>query len=144
MERMAWAGKWDNRWLTHRVPTKAQLEAGVLAHRHDGAPLEATELEEHRRHAAHLYLKGSLHSDDRFLMQVRLSLTERSYATAGSDRRCGTAIPPISRRTWPRCWLSSRSPTTTSWKTQKAKTPAMKLALAKGVVALKDILCFSR
>jgi len=146
MDRMALVGKWDDRWLTHPVPTKAEPDKRVCWLTDiDGAPVELSELEEHRRHAARLYLKGSLHAVDRFFMQVRrrLSLAERPYATASSDRRMWHGYSAYQPQNLAKVLTIFKVAYNYCLEDSQGKTPAMKLGLAKGVVALEDILYFS-
>ncbi len=100
---------------------------------------------EHRRHAARLYLKGSLHAVDRFFMQVRrrLSLAERPYATASSDRRMWHGYSAYQPQNLAKVLTIFKVAYNYCLPDAKGKTPAMKLGLAKGVVALEDILYWS-
>lgn len=146
MDRMASVGKWDDRWLAHPVPSKAEPEKRVCWLTDiDEAPVEPSGLEEHRRHAARLYLKGSLHAVDRFFMQVRrrLSLAERPYATASSDRRMWHGYSAYQPQNLAKVLTIFKVAYNYCLPDAKGQTPAMKLGLAKGVVALEDILYFS-
>lgn len=146
MNRMAPVGKWDDRWLTHPVPSKAEPDKRVCWLTDiDEATAGPEALEEHRRHAAQLYLKGSLHAVDRFFMQVRrrLSLAERPYATASSDRRMWHGYSAYQPQNLAKVLTIFKVAYNYCLPDAKGKTPAMKLGLAKGVVALEDILYFS-
>lgn len=146
MDRMAPVGKWDDRWLTHPVPSKAEPDKRVCWLTDiDEAPAGPEALEEHRRHAAQLYLKGSLHAVDRFFMQVRrrLSLAERPYATASSDRRMWHGYSAYQPQNLAKVLTIFKVAYNYCLPDAKGKTPAMKLGLAKGLVALEDILYFS-
>lgn len=146
MDRMAPVGKWDDRWLTHPVPSKAEPDKRVCWLTDiDEAPVGPEALEEHRRHAAQLYLKGSLHAVDRFFMQVRrrLSLAERPYATASSDRRMWHGYSAYQPQNLAKVLTIFKVAYNYCLPDAKGKTPAMKLGLAKGVVALEDVLYFS-
>ena len=80
MDRMASVGKWDDRWLTHPVPTKAERDKRVCLLTDIDSPIDdSSEQKDQQRHAARLYLKGHFYAVDQFFMQVRrrLSLTER-------------------------------------------------------------------
>jgi hypothetical protein len=132
--------------MTDPVPTKAEPDKRVCWLTDiDGAPVEASELEEQRRHAAHLYLKGSLHAVDRFFMQVRrrLSLAERPYATASSDRRMWHGYSAYQPQNLAKVLTIFKVAYNYCLEDSQGKTPAMKLGLAKGGVALEDILYFS-
>lgn len=96
MDRMSTVGRWDDRWLVHPVPSKAEPDKRLCWLTDIGLPEDPEyvpgpdqEGNDELRHAARLYLKGSLHAVDRFFMQVRRSvrLAERSITTASSDRR---------------------------------------------------------
>jgi transposase-like protein len=146
MDRMAPVGKWDDRWLTHPVPSKAEPDKRVCWLTDiDETPAEPSALEEHRWHAAHLYIKGSLHAVDRFFMQERrrLSLAERPYATASSDRRMWHGYSAYQPQNLAKVLTIFKVAYNYCLPDVKGKTPAMKLGLAKGVVALEDILYFS-
>lgn len=147
MDRMSSVGKWDDRWLTHPVPTKAEPDKRVCWLTDIEAPVQDAEaLEDQRRHAARLYLKGSLHAVDRFFMQVRrrLSLAERPYATASSDRRMWHGYSAYQPQNLARVLTIFKVAYNYCLVDAQGKTPAMKLGLAKGVVALEDILYFSK
>ncbi len=146
MARMQEHGKWDDRWLTHPVASRAEPGKQVCWLT-DIDPVEdaGPKLDDQELHKARLYLKASLHAVDRFFMQVRrrLTLAERPYATASSDGRRWhgySAYQPknlamvlaIFRVAYNYCLVDS-----------KGKTPAMRLGLAKAPVALEDILYFA-
>lgn len=146
LDRIAPVGKWDDRWLTHPVPSRAEPEKRVCWLTDiDESPARPEALEEHRRHAARLYLKGSLHAVDRFFMQVRrrLSLAERPYATASSDRRMWHGYSAYQPQNLAKVLTIFKVAYNYCLSDAKGQTPAMKLGLAKGVVALEDILYFS-
>lgn len=146
LDRMAPVGKWDDRWLTHPVPSKAEPEKRVCWLTDiDEAPASPEAREEHRRHAARLYLKGSLHAVDRFFMQVRrrLSLAERPYATASSDRRMWHGYSAYQPQNLAKVLTIFKVAYNYCLPDAKGKTPAMKLGLARGIVALEDIIYFS-
>lgn len=146
MKRMQKHGKWDDRWLTHPVASRAEPGKQVCWLT-DIDPVEdaGPKLDDQELHKARLYLKASLHAVDRFFMQVRrrLTLAERPYSTASSDGRMWygySAYQPknlamvlaIFRVAYNYCLVDS-----------KGKTPAMRLGLAKAPVALEDILYFA-
>jgi transposase-like protein len=146
MSRMREHGKWDDRWLTHPVASPAEPGKQVCWLTDIDAPADdSLELQDQQLHKARLFLKASLHAVDRFFMQVRrrLTLAERPYATASSDRRMWhgySAYQPknlamvlaIFRVAYNYCLVDS-----------KGKTPAMRMGLAKAPIALEDILYFT-
>jgi len=146
MARMEKLGKWDDRWLTHPAPNMAEPDKRVCWLT-DIDPLEtdADERKEQMNHHARLYLRGSLHAVDRFFMRVRRSLTlaERPYATASSDRRMWHGYSAYQPRNLAKVLTIFKVAHNYCLKDSKGKTPAMKLGLAKGPVALEDILYFS-
>lgn len=108
MERAAAIGKWSDRWLTHPMPNNSEPEKAICCLTDTGR------YEEDLDHLANLYLKGSLHSIDRFFMQVRrrLSLVERPSAPQVRRVGLGTDIALTSRKTFKKCWISSGCITT--------------------------------
>lgn len=133
---MATLGKWQDRWLTHPLPDMSEPQKAVCY---------LTDYRDYDLdHLARLYHKASVHGIDRFFMQVRrrLSLLERPIATASRAGRswygCGTYNPAsvvklvaIFRVFYNYCAAG-----------KDGKTPAMRLGLAKGAVALEDIIHF--
>ena len=146
MGRTASIGKWEDRWVTHPVPSRAEPDKRVCWLTDiDVTPKQPDEREEQMRHAARLYLKASLHAVDRFFMQVRrrLSLAERPYATASSDRRMWHGYSAYQPQNFAKVLTIFKVAYNYCLPDAKGKTPAMQLGLAKGVVALEDILYFS-
>lgn len=139
MVRAAEVGKWSDRWLTHPVPNGSEPEKAICYLTDTGRYQKDLD------HLANLYLKGSLHSIDRFFMQVRrrLSLVERPISTPSQVGRTWygySAYQPeniqkmleIFRVYYNYCLVG------------KGKmTPAMRLGLAQAVVAPEDILYFT-
>jgi len=134
--QMAPLGKWQDKWMTHPFPNMSEPEKAVcyLTDYHDYD----------EDHLARLYNKASLHSIDTFFMQVRrrLSILERPISTASAANRTWhgySAYNPASivkmlgifRVFYNYCLVG-----------QDKKTPAMRLGLAKGKVALEDIIYY--
>lgn len=146
MERLEPIGEWDDRWLTHPVPSKAEPDKRVCWLTDiDPVAGNKEELKEQRMHAARLYLKGSLHAVDRFFMKTRRSLTfaERPYATASSDRRMWHGYSAYQPRNLALVLSIFKTAYNYCLADSKGQTPAMKLGLAKGLVALEDIVYFA-
>lgn len=134
MKRMATLGQWDDRWLTHPLPNKGEPDKRVCW---------LTDLGDYpEEQVARLYLKASLHSVDRFFMQARrrLSLAERGFPSASSDRRIWhgySAYKPqnlgkvleIFRVFYNYCSVG-----------QDKQTPATRMGLARGPVKLEEVL----
>ncbi len=153
MARMTAHGKWQDKWLRHPLPDMREPERQVCwltdlafnvpagSSAGDAAAAEEDEL----NHAANLYLKGSLHSVDKFFMQIRRGLTmaKRGVVTAASDGRWfgKSAYDPanleklveIFRVYYNYCEVG-----------EDKQTPAMRTGMAKGPVASEDILYFVR
>lgn len=145
MKRMASIGKWDDRWLVHPSPTMAEPGKGVCWLTDIDTPEAEPQLRENQlNHMARLYLKGSLHSVDRFFMRVRRSLTlaERPYATASSARRMWHGYSAYQPRNLAMVLHIFKVAYNFCLVSDKGVTPAMKLGLAKGPVALEDIVYF--
>lgn len=137
MRTMQAHGKWNDRWLTHPFPNMSEPEKAVCYLTDRGLT--------HEDHLAWMYYKASLHSIDRFFMQVRrrLSLLERAIGSASTARRMWygySAYNPevivkmlgVFRVYYNYC-LSGRD----------GETPAMRLGLAKAAIAVEDLLYFT-
>lgn len=133
---MATLGKWQDKWLTHPFPNMSEPERAAC-YLTDFGDYDAD-------HLSRLYNKASLHAIDCFFMQVRrrLSILERPIASASSGGRTWfgySAYNPamivkmlgIFRVFYNYCLAG-----------QDGKAPAMRLGLAKGKVALEDIIYF--
>ncbi len=133
---MALLGKWQDKWLIHPFPNMSEPERAAC-YLTDFGDYDAD-------HLARLYNKASLHAIDCFFMQVRrrLSILERPIASASNAGRTWygySAYNPamivkmlgIFRVFYNYCLAG-----------QDGKTPAMRLGLAKGKVALEDIIYF--
>lgn len=146
MARMAPMGRWDDRWLTHPVPSKAEPDKRLCWLTDIDAPAQdAAPREEQTLHAARLYLKGSLHAVDRFFMQVRRSvrLAERPIASATTERRTWHGYAAYQPKNLAMMLTIFKVAYNYCLTDSKGLTPAMKLGLAKGPVALEDVLYFS-
>lgn len=135
MARAAALGKWRDRWLRHPLPNAAEpLKAACYL-------TDFGDMDED--HLARLYLLASLHSIDRFFMQIRrrLSLLERPFSSASKKRRIWSGysayrpgniekVLNIFRVYYNYC-LAGR---------KDKKTPAMRLGLVDHVVTPAAIL----
>ena len=146
MGRMATVGKWDDRWLTHPVPSKAEPDKRLCWLTDIDEPeTDKDKRDDQLLHAARLYLKGSLHAVDRFFMQVRRSvrLAERPISSASSDGRTWHGYAAYQPQNLAMVLTIFKVAYNYCLTDAKGSTPAMKLGLAKGPVALEDIIYFS-
>ena len=112
-----------------------------------GLPKGETDTEEDvLRHAARLYLKGSLHAVDRFFMQVRrgVRLAERPISSATTQGRTWSGYAAYQPRNLAMVLSIYKTAYNYCLVDAKGLTPAMKLGLAKAPIALEDILYFER
>lgn len=95
-------------------------------------------------HAAALYLRASLHAVDRFFMRARrmLSLAERPIASASAAGRTWHGYSPYNPAHLARLLEIFRVHYNYCVKGQDGQTPAMRLGLARGPVAIEKILAF--
>ncbi len=145
MSRMATLGKWDDRWLAHPVASRAEPDKRVCwLTEVDPVEADQAKREDQKSHHARLYLHASLHAVDRFFMQVRrrLTLAERPYATASSDRRMWHGYSAYQPKNLALVLAVFRVAYNYCLPDSRGKTPAMKLGLAKAPIALEDVLYF--
>lgn len=130
-------GKWQDKWLTHPFPSMSEPEKAVcyLTDYGDYDP----------DHLARLYGKASLHGIDSFFMQVRrrLSILERPIATSSANYRTWYGYSAYNPATIVKLLGIFRVFYNYCIAGKDKKTPAMRLGLAKGKVALEDIVYFS-
>jgi transposase-like protein len=146
MERMEPVGRWDDRWLTHPVPNKAEPDKRLCWLTDIGLPrAEGEDEDNEKEHAARLYLRGSLHAVDRFFMQVRrgVRMAERPVSSANSDGRTWYGYSAYQPRNLAMVLSIYKTAYNYCLTDSKGKTPAMKLGLAKAPIPLEDVLYFS-
>lgn len=146
MGRMATIGRWDDRWLTHPVPSKAEPDKRLCWLTDIDEPeTDKDKRDDQLLHAARLYLKGSLHAVDRFFMQVRRSvrLAERPISSASSDGRTWHGYAAYQPQNLAMVLTIFKVAYNYCLPDAKGSTPAMKMGLAKGPVALEDIIYFA-
>lgn len=138
MERAAAIGKWSDRWLTHPMPNNSEPEKAICYLTETGRYAEDQE------HLANLYLKGSLHSIDRFFMQVRrrLSLVERPIGTPSKAGRTWYGYSAYQPENVQKMLEIFRVYYNYCLPGKDKLTPAMRIGLAQTVVAPEDILYF--
>lgn len=128
-------GPWDDIWIRHPFPSKAEPDKKVCW---------LTDLGDYDDdHAAALYLRASLHAVDRFFMQTRrmLSLAERPI-TSASTSRTWFGYSPYNPAHLQRSLEIYRVYYNYCVKGKDGKTPAMRLGLARGPVEVEKILAF--
>jgi hypothetical protein len=137
LRHMATIGKWSDRWLLHPFPSMSEPEKAIC-YLTDYSDYEAD-------HLANLYSKASLHSIDRFFMQLRrrISLFERPIATASAQGRAWFGYSPYNPEVAMKLLMIFRVFYNYVALGEDKKTPAMRLGLAKGKVSLEDIINFS-
>jgi transposase-like protein len=135
---MAPIGKWQDKWLTHPFPNMSEPEKAVC-YLTDYGDYGAD-------HLARLYNKTSLHGIDRFFMQVRrrLSILERPIGSASSGGRTWYGYSAYNPESIVKMLGIFRVFYNYCLAGQNGQTPAMRLGLAKGKVALEDIIYFQR
>lgn len=134
---MAAIGKWQDKWLMHPFPNMSEPER---------AACYLTDFEDYDiDHLARLYNKASLHSIDCFFMQVRrrLSILERPLSSANNAGRMWYGYSAYNPMMIVKMLSIFRVFYNYCIAGQDGKTPAMRLGLAKGKVALEDIIYFS-
>ncbi|MCX5734578.1 MAG: hypothetical protein NTW68_09665 [candidate division NC10 bacterium] len=136
MSTMAALGKWQDRWLTHPFPHMSEPRKAVCY---------LTDLGDYdEEHRAWLYNKASLHGIDRFFMQVRrrLSILERPITSASAFQRTWYGYSAYNPESVSRLLTIFRVYYNYCLAGKGEATPAMRLGLAKGKVALEDIIYF--
>lgn len=134
MRNMRAYGKWNDCWLTHPFPNMSEPEKAVCYLTDRG--------ETHEDHLAWMYYKASLHSIDRFFMQVRrrLSLLERAIGTASTARRMWYGYSAYNPEMIVKLLDIFRVYYNYCLAGQDERTPAMRLGLSKAVSTVEDIL----
>ncbi len=137
LHHMSSIGKWSDRWLLHPFPSMSEPEKAIcyLTDYGDYAPA----------HIAHLYSKASLHSIDRFFMQVRrmVSLFERPIVTSSAHGRSWFGYSPYNPEVAMKLLMIFRVYYNYVVAGEDKKTPAMRLGLAKAKIGYDEIINFS-
>lgn len=134
---MAPLGKWQDKWLTHPFPNMSEPERAAC-YLTDYGDYTTNDL-------AVLYKKASLHAIDNFFMQVRrrLSILERPIVSSSNAGRKWYGYSAYNPATIVKILGIFRVFYNYCLANQQGQTPAMRLGLAKGRVALEDIIYFS-
>ncbi|MGO9612923.1 MAG: transposase [Dissulfurispiraceae bacterium] len=136
MKEVMSLGKWNDKWLRHPFPNMSEPEKALCyltdIHGYD------------EDHKAWLYNKASLHSCDRFFMQIRrrLSLLERPIATSSSTGRKWHGYSAYNPAVIIKMLDIFRVFYNYIEIGKDKQTPALRLGLAKGRVSIEDILLY--
>lgn len=131
-------GKWKDSWCMHPIPNMSEPSKAMCW---------LTDLEGYDEdHRARLFLRVSLAGIDNFFQRVRRSLNplERPIQTASSHRRTWHGYSPYNPAMVGKLLDIYRTMVNYVEVGKDGQTPAMRLGLAKGVVAPEDILYFTR
>lgn len=137
LNNMKTIGKWNDRWLLLPFPKMSEPEKAIcyLTDYGDYAP----------DHLANLYSKASLHSIDRFFMQLRrrISLFERPIATSSAQGRSWFGYSPYNPEVAIKLLMIFRVFYNYMAVGEDKKTPAMRLGLAKNEISYEEIINFN-
>lgn len=129
-------GQWEDSWCLHPLPNMSEPSKAMCW---------LTNLEGYDEdHRARLFLRVSLAGIDNFFQRVRRSLNplERPIQTASSHRRTWYGYSPYNPAMVGKLLDIYRTMVNFVEVGKDGKTPAMRIGLAKGVVAPEDILYF--
>lgn len=134
--QMTAIGKWQDKWLIHPFPNMSEPEKAICYLTDCGDYDED--------HLARLYNKASLHAIDCFFMQVRrrLSILERPIASSSRAGRTWYGYSAYNPGSIVKMLGIFRVFYNYCLAGQDKKTPAMRIGLARGKVALEDIIYF--
>lgn len=134
--QMTAIGKWQDKWLIHPFPNMSEPEKAICYLTDYGDYDED--------HLARLYNKASLHGIDHFFMQVRrrLSILERPIASSSRAGRTWYGYSAYNPESIVKMLGIFRVFYNYCLTGQDKQTPAMRLGLAKGKVALEDVIYF--
>ncbi len=137
INNMSAIGKWNDRWLLLPLPNMSEPEKAICYLTNFG--------DYGADHLARLYSKASLHSIDRFFMQLRrrVALFERPIITSSSQRRSWFGYSPYNPEVAMKMLMIFRIFYNYVAVGEDKKTPAMRLGLAKKKISLDDIINFS-
>jgi len=129
-------GSYGDKWMKHPAPNMAE-PAKKISWLTDMGDYDDD-------HAARLHLRASLHAVDRFFMQARrrLSLAERSIATASKDRRVWHGYSAYRPENLAMVLEIFRVFYNYCKPGDDKQTPAMRLGLARASIPLEDVLYF--
>lgn len=133
---MTAVGRWSDRWLLHPFPDMSEPDKAVCyLNDYGDYPPE---------HLARLYQLASLHSVDRFLMQVRrrISLLERPFTSASNTGRIWYGYCPYNPDVAARVLSIFRVFYNYVLVGEDGKTPAMRLGLMNRAAEIDDIISF--
>ena len=134
MKQVMSIGKWEDKWLHHPFTNMSEPEKALCY---------LTDIQCYDDdHKAWLYNKASLHSIDRFFMQVRrrISLLERPIATPSSAGRRWHGYGPYNPAIIIKLLDIFRVFYNYVETGKDGQTPAMRLGLAKGIIDIQEII----
>ena len=134
---MSTIGKWSDRWLIHPFPSMSEPEKAICY---------LTDFSDYKPdHLARLYSKASLHSIDRFFMQLRrrISLFERPISSSSSFGRSWFGYSPYNPEIAMKLLMIFRVFYNYVAEGEDKKTPAMRLGLANKKISLDEIINFT-
>lgn len=136
MARARKIGKWHDKWVYHPFPNMSEPEKAIC-YLTDVGKYDVD-------HLAWLHNKASLHSIDRFFMQVRrrISLLERPIATASNMRRTWHGYNAYNPAIIIKLLDIFRVFYNYIEAGEDSKTPGMRLGLAKGKIDIEDIIYY--
>lgn len=147
--RMATIGKWGDRWFRHPISDMREPEKSVCWLTDIDPPeSDPVKLKHQRDHHALLHLKATVTAVDRFFsffMRVRrgLTLAEWGIVSASAERRLWFGKNAYHPAVLVKMLSIFRTYFNYCEVAQDGKTPAMRLGLTKGPIALEDIVYFS-
>ena len=137
LRSMSTIGKWSDRWLIHPFPSMSEPEKAICY---------LTDFSDYKPdHLARLYSKASLHSIDRFFMQLRrrISLFERPISSSSSFGRSWFGYSPYNPEIAMKLLMIFRVFYNYVAEGEDKKTPAMRLGLANKKISLDEIINFT-
>lgn len=138
LDKLITIKKSTEQWLDYPVATMPESEKLVAA---------VTDISKYGiEHQANLYRKASLHAVDRFFMNARraVGLLERSFSSGSNASRNWNGYSAYNPAMLTKMADIYRVYYNYANKNDKGETPAMRLGLAKGPVAIEKILYFGK
>ena len=138
LDKLITVKKSTDQWLEYPVATMPESEKLVAA---------VTDLSKYDvEHQANLYRKASLHAVDRFFMNTRraVGLLERSFSSGSNASRNWNGYSAYNPAMLTKMADIYRVYYNYVNKNDKGETPAMRLGLAKGPVAIEKVVYFGK
>lgn len=138
LKNMCEIGKWKDRWLRHPLPNMGEPEKAICY---------LTDLSDYsENHLARLYNKASLHSIDRYFMQIRrrISLLERPISSSAGQKRMWYGYSAYNPEVVVKMLTIFRTFYNYHTAGKDKKTPAMRLGLTGRRLEINEIIKFIR